>query len=624
MTKYLSACLALLLFLAIVPSAMFAATTTPTLKIEGNQFTYDGRVVTFQGASLSGLEYLPFISSDRYNPGTLDAMRDGWNMNTVTIPMNGAFWLNVNGKAPFYKQHVTQIICDAQARGFFVLISLYWIRPFDAGRDAGAGYPMPDRVQSVAFWRDVAATFKDDPTIFFELYAEPHDISDQVWRDGGTVTSQAIDYRIAGTYEAIGMQELMDLVRGIAPNRPILVNGPNWGGITGRTIAAGYGLRGVNFGYSNHLYNGGPDNPNPLNWDGTFGNLTKDVPVVMAEFGDTNVPAHGLAWLNVAMAYMRTYTSGMIAWAWALDGDIWGRPRLILSLDGTPSDYGKPIQAFFKRNAVIRASTAPIPSPTATPTLTPSPTNTPVPTNTPIATTTPIPTGTPSTLAGSFQYQLTGTIDPSVAAKIFDIDGFDVPASTVATLKAQGKTTICYMSAGSWEDWRPDAGTFPASVKGRSNGWPGEMWLDIRQRSVLIPLMTARAQLCKSKGFQGIEWDNVDGYTNSTGFPLSKADQIAYNRALAQMTKSLGLFVVLKNAQDIAPDLVNDFDALLTEQCIEYSECNASLPFVKAGKPVWNVEYSGTVPNICTKTPTGIHTIRKRLSLNAWRIACSA
>ncbi len=41
-------------------------------------------------------------------------------------------------------------------------------------------------------------------------------------------------------------------------------------------------------------------------------------------------------------------------------------------------------------------------------------------------------------------------------AQAVDIDLFEAKPATVRALTQQGKRVICYMSAGSWEDWRPD------------------------------------------------------------------------------------------------------------------------------------------------------------------------
>jgi hypothetical protein len=221
----------------------------------------------------------------------------------------------------------------------------------------------------------------------------------------------------------------------------------------------------------------------------------------------------------------------------------------------------------------------------------------------------------------TWQYQLQGQIDTTVNAAVFDIDGFDNSASTVTTLHNKGRHVLCYLSAGSWEDWRPDAASFPASVKGQSNGWPGEKWLDIRQVAVLKPIMAARFDMCKAKGFDAVEPDNVDGYTNSTGFPLTAAQQATYNKMLAQLGHDRGLKVGLKNDIDQVGTLVGSFDFAVNEQCFQYKECDTLEPFITAGKPVFNVEYKTT--NVCAQAAIlRFSSIQKKLSLDAYRISC--
>ena len=154
---------------------------------------------------------------------------------------------------------------------------------------------------------------------------------------------------------------------------------------------------------------------------------------------------------------------------------------------------------------------------------------------------------------------------------------------------------MCYVDFGTWENWRPDQAQFPSSVLGSSNGWPGEKWLDIRQISVLAPILTARMQMCVQKGFDALEPDNIDGYTNSTGFPLTAADQLAFNEWIANTAHSLGLSVGLKNDVDQTAQLEPFFDWALDEQCNQYSECGTEAVFTQANKAVFNAEYgSGT------------------------------
>jgi hypothetical protein len=261
------------------------------------------------------------------------------------------------------------------------------------------------------------------------------------------------------------------------------------------------------------------------------------------------------------------------------------------------------------------------------PTISPPPvvTHTATPSASPSASASKSVTAAPGTtwrpaVGTTWQWQLSGSIDTSVVASVYDIDA-ESSAATVAALHAQGRHVICYVDVGSWEPDRADAGKFPASVRGnKMDGWD-ENWLDIRQIGVLEPLMAARFDTCKAKGFDAIEPDNVDGYANSTGFSLTAADQLAYNRTIAQLAHQRGLGVALKNDLDQTGALVSSFDFAINEQCAEYSECSALSPFVSAGKAVLQVEYNVALTAFCGKYP-GFSSMRKHVSLDAWRQAC--
>jgi len=200
----------------------------------------------------------------------------------------------------------------------------------------------------------------------------------------------------------------------------------------------------------------------------------------------------------------------------------------------------------------------------------------------------------------TWYWQLAGTpkVEPVQAT---DMDGFDNPAATVAGFHARGQRAICYIDVGTWENWRSDAGQFPSTVLGASNGWPGERWLDVSQLSALAPIMTARLQMCAQKGFDAVEPDNMDGYQNSTGFSITAAQQLAYNQWIAQQAHALGMAVFQKNDPDQAGQLQPSFDGVIDEQCNEYSECSAFQPYVAAGKPVLDAEYqASSYPGFCS------------------------
>jgi uncharacterized protein (TIGR03437 family) len=224
----------------------------------------------------------------------------------------------------------------------------------------------------------------------------------------------------------------------------------------------------------------------------------------------------------------------------------------------------------------------------------------------------------------NWQWQLTKPVDTTVNADVYDIDLFDNEKSVVEALHAQGRKAICYVSVGTWEPWRPDAGSFPESVKGKAvDGFATEKWLDIRNIAVLGPIMQARLELCKLKGFDGVEPDNVDGYTNKSGFPLTAADQLAYNKYLAREAHNRGLSVGLKNDLDQIPQLLADFDWALNEQCFEYKECGAYTAFTQAGKAVFQVEYNLKPDQFCsTANSMNFNSIEKDIGLDAFRVAC--
>jgi hypothetical protein len=230
----------------------------------------------------------------------------------------------------------------------------------------------------------------------------------------------------------------------------------------------------------------------------------------------------------------------------------------------------------------------------------------------------------------SWQWQLTDSIDQSFDVDMYDIDLFDNGAITVTALHAQGRKVVCYISVGSWEEWRPDADQFPDSVLGNDyEGWEGEKWLDIRRIDLLAPIMRARFDECKAKGFDGIEPDNIDGYTNNTGFPLTYQDQLNYNIWLANEAHERGLSIGLKNDDEQVADLLSYFDWALTEDCFADEWCAEMTPFIAAGKPVFAAEYTDQFTTeqfsnqVCPQAETmNFSTILKDRELNAWRQAC--
>jgi hypothetical protein len=244
-------------------------------------------------------------------------------------------------------------------------------------------------------------------------------------------------------------------------------------------------------------------------------------------------------------------------------------------------------------------------------------------------------TSTPETTAwrprpkDRLQIQFSGL--PFVLQKdveVYDLDLFDTENEIVDTIHAAGAHAICYINAGSWEDWRPDASQYPKDIIGRDyEGWPGEKWLDIRQIDKLAPIMLARLDLCKSKGFDAVEPDNMEIHDNDTGFPLTYKDQLQYALWLADEAHKRGLAIGVKNAPDQVKDLVEHFDFAITEDAFYYNWAEDMLPFIASGKPVFAAEYTdlgGDFESYCHKSKElKFSIILKNRGLDAWLRTCS-
>jgi hypothetical protein len=226
----------------------------------------------------------------------------------------------------------------------------------------------------------------------------------------------------------------------------------------------------------------------------------------------------------------------------------------------------------------------------------------------------------------SWQWQLTGTLDDAIDVKMYDIDLFNTEQPQIDRLHAAGRIVICYFSAGSYEPGRPDSGDLPAIEIGRvMEGWPDERWLDIRSSSVRS-VMSRRLDVAVSKRCDGVEPDNVDGFTNGTGFSLTASDQLDFNRFIAAEAHARGLSVGLKNDGDQIDALVDAFDWALNEECFEWAgDCDQLAPFIAAGKAVFQTEYGGasTARRVCSNANArGFDTLIKDHDVSAFRIAC--
>eukprot|EP01134_Creolimax_fragrantissima_P004155 CFRG4155T1 len=184
---------------------------------------------------------------------------------------------------------------------------------------------------------------------------------------------------------------------------------------------------------------------------------------------------------------------------------------------------------------------------------------------------------------------------------VVNLDMFDTSLIEIAALREAGYTVMCYISAGSYEDWREDAVQFPSQIKSKKMAMWDEHWLDIRAENpyhnYLKALMQNRIIMAANKGCQLIEFDNVDCWANDCIEGILEEDdamyksQLQYNIWLAETAHQNGMSAALKNNLDQASVLERYFDLAVNEECYMYNECEKLTPFTAANKAVLGASY---------------------------------
>jgi len=209
----------------------------------------------------------------------------------------------------------------------------------------------------------------------------------------------------------------------------------------------------------------------------------------------------------------------------------------------------------------------------------------------------------------TWQWQLQGEIDTTFPVQVYNID-IEAPQQKIDELLARDIKIICYFSAGTVEYFRSDFDQFPQEIVGEGyEDLPDEQWIDYALIDSLAPIMRARLDKCKAKGFHAVEIDNVDAHNYEsrdaqgevvnigTNFNMTLDESIAYVRWLAGEAHSRGLSIGLKNAEEMVADVVDEVDWMIVEDCYYDSWCHLATGFIDANKPVFMAEYDELVPD---------------------------
>lgn len=310
------------------------------LHIQGNHLANGaGQPVALHGVSRAGTEYMCVHGSAVFD-GPSDATSlqaiASWHVNTIRVPLNEDCWLGINGVAAasggaVYQQAIVNYVNLITSQGMAVSLDLHWNAP--GGQLATSQQKMPDQDHSVTFWSQVASTFKQNSSVIYELYNEPHDVDWACWKNGGTCAG--------ASYQVAGMQELVNAVRATGATNIIALGGLAWSNDLTQWLAyrPADPLNAEVAAW--HVYNFNACN-NAACYDRTAGQVAQTTPVIATEIGETDCQS---SFVTSLMSWLDSHAQSYIGWTWNTWGGC-GGPTLISDFQGTPNGaYGQGVKA---------------------------------------------------------------------------------------------------------------------------------------------------------------------------------------------------------------------------------------------------------------------------------------
>jgi hypothetical protein len=337
------------------------AAASPFVTVQGNHLV-DGRghTVRLLGVDRSGSEYACaqgwgiFDSPNPSSPDTraMVAAIRSWGANAVRIPLDEHCWLGINGVSTqtggaAYRSAIATEVSRLEDQGIYAILDLHTGAPADyPAADAVNGLrPMPDADHSIDFWRSVANRFGSDRGVVFDLFNEPNGTASDplTWsclRDGCRITDDNYDPNIP-SYDAAGMQTLVNAIRAQGAKNVIMVPGLQWTSDLSKWLAFHPSDPLDRIAASFHSYEAPVGGCFSTCWRNTIAPIAQKFPVITGEMGDTDCDHD---YIDRYMKWADSHGVSYLGWAWdATAPGGWtcsGGPSLITSYDGTPTAYG--------------------------------------------------------------------------------------------------------------------------------------------------------------------------------------------------------------------------------------------------------------------------------------------
>lgn len=303
----------------------------------------NGRPVLLRGVNCASMEWTS--DGEGHILKTIDVAIHDWHVNIIRLPVSQDRWFGFcpeqHGDAKPYRALLHRIVERVTSQGCYLIFDLHWNDAGHWGPQTGQ-HVMPDD-NSQTFWRDAAIDFRDNPGVIFDLYNEPHDVTWDLWKNGGMVRDQGPTVRNRTTYHTPGMQALLDTVRYQGAKNLVLCGGLDWaydlsGFLKGYQLHDAYG-NGVMYACHTYPFKG----DTIAKWLAKVTPATKVIPVIFSEFGDNTPPnskGRFAGWIDATLKAFQEHHWNWTAW----DLHPSAGPTLISNWDYKPTYFGEEVK----------------------------------------------------------------------------------------------------------------------------------------------------------------------------------------------------------------------------------------------------------------------------------------
>lgn len=199
-----------------IPSGMPHAQGDQIVDAKGQPFLLHGAQIETSFNYIKGWEQGK-RPTQMLTPALFHTMAQQWHMNALRLPTSN--WEYAKFTADYMNQ-LDQVVQEANQAGLYVILDLH------DNVKSGSPYTSKDsdvpKAEDATYWKAIAAHFKTNPMVMYDLYNEPQESSWNEWLNGGGKTSDGASI--------VGFKDLVAAVRSTGAQQMIVLEPGSSGG----------------------------------------------------------------------------------------------------------------------------------------------------------------------------------------------------------------------------------------------------------------------------------------------------------------------------------------------------------------------------------------------------------